>query len=508
LKHDNFGNFFVDTFGIPSGSRSGVASGDFNGDGIFDLAIANVAGTIGIDLKDPNGGYVTEVSILSTLPHPQGIVTADVNGDGKTDLIAFDPNGIEILLGDGSGGFTEAAGSPFVPGTGSITGISSVQAGDFNGDGKGDLFVVRTPTATGKGEIVIMLGNGTGGFTASAGAGYSSGSSNLLNAVVADFNGDGRTDIAVTDPVNDAVVLLRGVATFLQPISPTPAAGSGTTQTFTFTFDAPNGFASFTVVDVLINNFLDGRNACYVAFVPSASSVFLVDDAGDAGGPYSILTLPGGGTAQNSQCAISGGGSSFSGSGKTLTLTLAITFKPSFSGDKVFYLAAQDTASTGWHALAAWNVPGTPPTGPSVSGVTPPRAASTRQIFTVSATDPLGFADITIADVLINSFLDGRNACYVAYIPGLSAIALVDDAGDAGGPYAGAFILPGSGTASNSQCTINGATSSVTGSGNTLTLKLDITFNQSFAGDRVIYAAAGSNTTNSGWLAVGTNSIP
>ncbi len=95
----------------------------------------------------------------------------------------------------------------------------------------------------------------------------------------------------------------------------------------------------------------------------------------------------------------------------------------------------------------------------------------------------------------------------MAYVPSINTVVLVDDGGEAGGPYAGAFV-PGSGNASNSQCTVHGATSTVNHVGNTLTLTLDITFNASFGGDRVIYAAAGSNTANSGWLAIGTESVP
>ena len=310
-------------------------------------------------------------------------------------------------------------------------------------------------------------------------------------------------NISMTVPVTLTVGIPPGAV----PTDVSPSSGSGSTQTFSFTFDAPNGYPSLTVVDVLINNFLDGIGACYVAYVPASGSLLLVDDAGDAGGPYSAMTLPGTGTIQNSQCSIAGAGSSVTGSGDTLTLTLVVTFKPSFSGNKVFYMAAQDTASSGWHALGTWNVPGTPPVGPTVTSITPAHSVTAEQVFTVTFTDTNGFGDISITDVLINNFLDGIGACYVAYVPSINTVVLVDNAGDAGGPYAGAFV-PGSGTASNSQCTINGATSSVSGSGNTLTLTLDITFNHSFAGERVLYAAAGSNTANSGWLAVGTETVP
>jgi len=127
------------------------------------------------------------------------------------------------------------------------------------------------------------------------------------------------------------------------PAGIVPGAGSSAGQTFTFTFSDSGGWQNLTVVDVLINSALDGRQACYVAFVPSGAnsgSVYLVDNAGDAGGPYSGMLLPGSGTVSNSQCSISGAGSSVAASGNALTLTLAITFTGSFTGNKVFYLSA------------------------------------------------------------------------------------------------------------------------------------------------------------------------
>jgi len=130
--------------------------------------------------------------------------------------------------------------------------------------------------------------------------------------------------------------------------------------------------------------------------------------------------------------------------------------------------------------------------------------------YTFTFTDTNGWQDIAVANVLINSAIDGRHACFLAFVPsGASggSVLLVDDAGDAGGPYSG-LVLPGSGAASNSQCTISGAGSSVSGAGNTLTLKLAITFTAGFAGNQVFYLAARSNTLNSGWQAAGTVELP
>jgi hypothetical protein len=58
----------------------------------------------------------------------------------------------------------------------------------------------------------------------------------------------------------------------LAPTSVSPGAGSGFTQSFTFTFTDPAGYSDLTVLDVLINNYLDGIGACYFAWVPSGPS--------------------------------------------------------------------------------------------------------------------------------------------------------------------------------------------------------------------------------------------
>jgi hypothetical protein len=301
------------------------------------------------------------------------------------------------------------------------------------------------------------------------------------------------------------------------PTSVSPGSGSAFSQVFTFTFTDPNGYSDLSVLDVLINNYLDGVGACYFAWVPSGASagyVYLVDDAGDGGyAGGSPMFVPTSNSLSNSQCTISGTGSSVSSNGNTLTLTLAITFTSGFAGNKIFYMAARsNTQNSGWQALGTWNVPGAAPVGPAVGGVNPGRSTSMGQTYTFTFTDSNGYTDLNVLDILTNSFLDGISACYVAYVPtGATTgyLYLVDDAGDGGYAAGSPLLLSSGGTLQNSQCTINTTGSSASASGNTLNLNLNIAFNAGFAGNQVFYLAArNSGSGNSGWQAVGSVTVP
>src|SRR5262249_55193688 len=145
------------------------------------------------------------------------------------------------------------------------------------------------------------------------------------------------------------------------------------------------GWQALGIVNVLINNALDGRRACYIGYAVQSSTLFLVDDVGHGGGPFAgtmAINSPGG--VSNSQCAIAGSGSSVSANGNVLTITLNITFSAGFSGNKIVYLAARDTGSgnSGWQALGTWNVPGPVPSGPAVVGMSPARSTSAGQTYT------------------------------------------------------------------------------------------------------------------------------
>jgi len=226
------------------------------------------------------------------------------------------------------------------------------------------------------------------------------------------------------------------------------------------------------------------------------------------------VTLGNPGTViQNSQCAVSL--TSATSSGNTLTLVLSIAFKAAFGGNRIQYLAAGDAAgnNTDWQRAGVWQPPFTPSGTIFVVSASPAygaAAAGTPATFTFTLSDSKGASDFGVVDVLVNKFIDGRVACYMAYAAASSTLYLVDDTGDAGGPFAGGMVLNGSSAIiQNSQCSVNGTGSSAAMSGNTLTLALNVTFKSPLAGNSVLWVAGrdGAGLNNTDWQSVGTWSV-
>ena len=168
---------------------------------------------------------------------------------------------------------------------------------------------------------------------------------------------------------------------------------------------------------------------------------------------------------------------------------------------------AQD--NSGWRTMGVWQVPPVASGPISITSVSPAGGGGSSgvpQSFTFTLTDTKGIADIGIVNVLVNNALDASQACYLAYLVQGNTLVLVDDTGNAGGPFAGTAILNGAGgPIQNSQCVVSGLSSAMT-SGNSLSLMLNVVFKGSFVGNRIVYAAArdslGGNNTD--WQPVGT----
>jgi len=285
-----------------------------------------------------------------------------------------------------------------------------------------------------------------------------------------------------------------------------PPGGTGDVQTFTFTVSDPKGAQALNIINVLINNALDGHGACYLAYIRPTNTLALVDDGGTS--LTGAIVLNGGAASlSNSQCSINGVGSSALAAGNSLTLTINVSFRQGFSGNRIVYLAGReaDETTSGWTTVGTWKVPqSNSPTGPSVSYLTPASSVlvGTDVTYTVTFNDTNGWHDLGVVNVLINNALDGRSACYLAFVPATSQVYLVNDAGDT--LVAGSAGVSGSSSIQNSQCKIT-PTGSI-GTGTSLSLTFNANFAASFMGNKVIYAAARSNgdVLNSGWQPVST----
>jgi FG-GAP-like repeat/Bacterial Ig-like domain (group 3) len=183
-----------------------MVAGDFNGDGNLDLAVANSGSNTLTILLGNGDGTFTAAASPATGSSPCSVVTGDFNGDGKLDLAVTNAssNTVSILLGNGDGTFTAAA-SPATD-----KNPVSVAVGDFNGDGNLDLAVANQ----GVNDLTILLGKGNGTFTAASSQAIAGPDS----VAVGDFNGDGIADLAVAG--SDAAVLLgNGEGTFTASVT-------------------------------------------------------------------------------------------------------------------------------------------------------------------------------------------------------------------------------------------------------------------------------------------------
>lgn len=251
------------TYTIGSGYNPyAIINADFNGDGKLDLAVSNnVPYNVSVFLNTGNGIYGAPTN-FSVGSNPRSITCADFDNDGNMDLATSDAgiSKVSVLLGNGAGSFTLVA----TVATGNHP--EAITSGDFDGDGKIDLATSNDFSN----DVTVLLNTtatvGTATFGAATSFAVGSSPQGLTSA---DFDGDGKVDIAVTNSGSNTISVLWnngsvGAASFLV----TAGITVGTSPTVILTNDF-NGDGNF---DLIVGNV--GNNTLSVLLNSASSPYF------------------------------------------------------------------------------------------------------------------------------------------------------------------------------------------------------------------------------------------
>lgn len=169
LLGDGAGGFTRATnapYSTDGNTAEAVTVADVNGDGKPDILVTNFSSNnLSVLLGDGAGNFSAATLFPTGGLHPYSVAVADVNGDGNADAVIanFDSDNVSVLLGNGTGAFTPAADSPFLTGG---NGAIFTTVADVNGDGRPDLIVSNYSTH----NVSVLLGlpNATTGFAVTA----------------------------------------------------------------------------------------------------------------------------------------------------------------------------------------------------------------------------------------------------------------------------------------------------------------------------------------------------
>ena len=258
------------SYGLGGYFALAVVVADVNGDGRPDLLVANLCadsscytnGSVGVLLGNGDGTFQAAQTYDAGDYYANSLAVADVNGDGKFDVLVSTSESVGVLLGNGDGTFQPASAY----GQGGIN-ANSVAIADVNRDGKPDLLVANECVSTSRcsnGSVNVLLGNGDGTFQADLSYESAVGSSPVPSVVTADLNGDGNVDVLVTNecdsykgcPNGSVQVLLgRGDGKFQLPVS----YSSGGSNAFSAAVGDVNGDGK---PDIVVTNQCDSVGDC------------------------------------------------------------------------------------------------------------------------------------------------------------------------------------------------------------------------------------------------------
>ena len=366
-----------------------LAAGDFNGDGKLDLVVA-FEQTLGIFLGNGDGTFQAPIVLGSMQLGPildpwnsiTGVAVGDFSGDGKLDLALaladlpnasdFHPNfpGVSVLLGNGDGTFQAAKL------LGLNQPVNGIAAADVNGDGKLDLML--GPSST---NPEIVLGNGDGTFQSPLQTGF------LVGKVFAigDVKANGKLDMVFPDATNGliSVALGNGDGTLQNPpLNITAAVPDGAIVAGDFNGDGK--------MDFVLTNFLSTKNTAstvtvllqgsFPSFSGTPNPLVFPDQALNTTSASQAITLTNGGLAPFSISSVQLAGANpgqFSQTNNCIvtlapgaTCQVSLTFAPTQQGSPTAVVSVTDDAPGSPQAIsvqASVVVPPPPPPAAVVS---------------------------------------------------------------------------------------------------------------------------------------------